>query len=150
MPPPPGPNRVNLMISPLNAIPLAYFSLQPAEGIQKTNNFKFLSDNYNYNSKVFSIFPPSNIVHGDFPNVSYFLTLTFSESNACIGKSDNFHLPDEVQLFSNGRPDLYPFSRQQRERGQWNCILKATKKFFSLLNSPVFYIYILYFIILQY
>ena len=58
-------------------------------------------------SKVFSIFPPSNIVHGDFPNVSYFLTLTFSESNACIGKSDNFHLPDEVQLFSNGRPDLY-------------------------------------------
>ena len=58
-------------------------------------------------SKVFSIFPPSNIVHGDFPNVSYFLTLTFSESNACVGKSDNFHLPDEVQLFSNGRPDLY-------------------------------------------
>ena len=58
-------------------------------------------------SKVFSIFPPSNIVHGDFPNVSYFLTLTFSESNACVGKSDNFHLPHEVQLFSNGRPDLY-------------------------------------------
>ena len=58
-------------------------------------------------SKVFSIFPPSNIVHGDFPNVSYFLTLTFSESNACVGKSDNFHLPYEVQLFSNGRPDLY-------------------------------------------
>ena len=55
----------------------------------------------------FSIFPPSNIVHGDFPNVSYFLTLTFSESNARAGKSDNFHLPDEVQLFSNGRPDLY-------------------------------------------
>ena len=37
----------------------------------------------------------------------FFLTLTFSESNACVGKSDNFHLPDEVQLFSNGRPDLY-------------------------------------------
>ena len=46
-------------------------------------------------------------MHGDFPNVNYFLRLTFSESNACVGKSDNFHLPDEVQLFSNGRPDLY-------------------------------------------